>query len=162
MFKWVPAPKKKRLSVSSYFKCFLTIKVIWSLLGKLVYSSLSGLWFFLLFTNLKVNFLHTGNKYIIEFIYHLHLAKLVPRVHHAMFRSKHLASFLFSWGHYHLLTFLFHITYQLLLYQPLMVPFFSKSLDHILGTSKSLDQSSLPGLGISLLRRRREKRHHFP
>lgn len=113
---------------------------------------------FLLFTNLKVRFLHTRNG----FIYHLHLAKWVPRKHHAMFRSKHLASFVFSWGHYHLLMFLFHITYQLLLYQPLMVPFLSKSLDHILGTSKSLDQSSFPGLGISLLRGRREKRQHSP
>lgn len=113
---------KEEKIVSSHSKCFLTIRVIWSLMGKVVYDSLLGLWFFLLFINFKVSFLHTRNG----FIYHLHLAKWVPRVHHAMLRSKHLASFLFSWGHYHLFTFLFHITHQLLLYQTLMVPFLSK------------------------------------
>lgn len=126
-------------------------------MGKVVYDSLPGLWFFLLFINFKVSFLHTRNG----FIYHLHMAKWVPSVHHAMLRSKHLAS-LFSWGHYHLFTFLFHITHQLLLYQTLMVPFLSKICGpcprHLTISGPVL----LPGLGISFLRGRKEKRHHFP
>ena len=102
MFIWFVAPKKKQLVVCSYFKCFVTIKAIWPLLGKLVtFCAIclpvpSGLWFFLVFINLKATFLHHRDGYITEFICHFHLAKLLSRAHQATFRCKPLASFLLS------------------------------------------------------------------
>lgn len=80
-------------------------------------------WFtvvFLDFTNLKANFLHYRNEYITGFTYHLHLAKLLRKEHHATFRCKPLTSFLFSWGCYRLFGSLSHMTGELLLYSPLL------------------------------------------
>lgn len=126
---------------------------------QLVYSCLSTHWFFLVFTNLKANFLHNRNEYIIGFIYHGHLAKRLPRVHHAMFRCKPLASFLFSWGHPHLLVSHSHDMQTPTLLTPTMSVISLTSLDRNLGIIKY--PSSL-GLRIYLLRGRREKRHHCP
>lgn len=102
MFRWVVALKKK-VSCLSLFQMLSnpqsylittgwTDNVLWN-------------WFtvvFLDFTNLKANFLHYRNEYITGFTYHLHLAKLLRKEHHATFRCKPLTFFSSPHGDYNM------------------------------------------------------------